>query len=349
MQKPLVLSVLVIFALFICPLDILFAEAPPAYTVAHFEGKHIQWKVVFSPTGGDIKEEVPFEVAGQHAQVIMGIGNLKDLSKDLEKVRLTATDGKGRAIGADRDAAETSKKLGLKEFPTTSTFAKIDKALKEAPKVKAGETPSFDLAKIATNDELAKAQEEYIQKLKGGKDFGFVAYGQKRFEGKGLKAFNIVNPSATGTWKLNVEGKKGEPFWAVALSLPLELTEQAKGELAKGYESIFDQLKNAYPTYQEWGSCDKCCNCKSWVDLSGVVFGVVALIAGMLTGGTGTIATLAGMITLIAIEIGALASLYAAATLIYSACKNCNWDCWVGAMPTMLCYGFNKCNKPKCC
>ena len=364
MQKHVAWLVLFTFFVFLCPTDFLKAETGPNHVVAQFSGKHVQWKVVFSPTGYDVKEEIPFDVGKGDVQVISSILNMKDNSKDLEKVCLSISDAKGRVIGADKDPGEAVKKLKLNPYPADPTFEKFAKGLKDMPKGK-----NIDLSKVVTDEESAKAQKEYARKLKGSKDVGFIGYGQKRYEGKGFKAMHMVNPTATGTWKMLVEGKKGDPFLAVALAVPLELTPEVARELKKGYEDIFRQLKSAYPNYHEWTICDSCCLCKVVVDILGVTAAIVGVIGAIIGAGAAVVAlfvtagtaaaaivaavgVLCAVVGLLVAAVGLATGAWGVATLIVSICYNCDWDCWVGGLPAIICYavsGAQWCSIPGCC
>lgn len=334
--------------------------------IAEYAGSRIQWKVVFSPGGGNVDRELDVDVEGQDAQLFMNIISLKDLAADPKGVGLEASDPKGNTIGKKRNwsgkvkrrgegdgaqglerGASEAQVLGLKELPRNAKFDQVDTALKEYREVQTrGEKKKFDLSSLGSEEELKQAEKDYRRQLKAAKNAGFVRMREDREGSSGFASLNVVNPTNSGRWKMKVNGANGDPFVAVALTIPIELTDADVAEVQAAGADIVAAIQDAFPDFQEWGPapsnpCKPCNSCKNVVYATGLVAAIVGLIAGAVSLGSGTVAVVAGYLSLVAAAVGAWSILSAGAYAVvmvamFAEDPTCAFENWLPRFCTEL-------------
>jgi len=340
------------FFTFILPFEVLAGAVDkamePDVATAEYEGEYVNWKVIFSPEGAeDIEEELELEVDDEEGekQLLMSIGNLKDPGTGPMNVRLEATDPKGKGIGQQKGQKGRKGKaqaqalgkaeaqaLGLNPLPESKEFdAVIDKE-KKGKKVK--------------DEDVKKIYSDYKRKLKASKNTGFVTVSPQRFEDAGFSALQINNPDEEGQWKFKVKGKKAEPFIAVALTVPIEMTEEAEAELKLAYAKIGETLQRAFPNYLAWGN--PCNDCKNVFWTTGAAAAILGLVAGAVSMGSGTVAVIAGYLGLFFAIVGVGAIGVGGAAAAWAGLFNKNAWCAVQASADFFCAMAGKCSLPSC-
>ncbi len=358
MKRALSVVVVVGMVNLVFPMQLLAAGTPEVGKVSttkaagsvavEYESGRIQWKLVFSPGGSDVSHEVEFEVKGQETHLLMSITNLEDPTKNLEKVRIEAVDPGGKRIGQARDQFEEARRLGLKSLPENEAAQKVQHAIAahRIATARAGKAKSgvpFNPKQVVGERALNAAVESITRDLKRARNAGilYIADPASRFQGRGFNALNLFNPSKRGEWKMNVEGKRSEPFVAVAMVLPIELTDADQKEIHAAGKQLMKELKEAFPEYQGWGTCDACCQCQGVVWATGAVATLIGAAATLIGLAGGWVAVIAACIGLICAAVGVWMVSVAVAWAIVLDAFGENWWCALINFAPLLCYVIN--------
>lgn len=257
---------------------------------AEFVEGRIQWKVLMG-LGGEtfrFEEELFLDIDGDNLEILCTVENLSDSEVPLRNVRIeivpparktesTNRVAQGAGPGSSRSSAAATN-LGLRDLPTPQPESRVARG-----------------SRTDTQTQQTGADDNgYKQQLRATQNAGFVSLVEEPGYDQGLRALNIVNPTARGRWLVKISGQADEPFLVVARVTPVEMTGSDTATLIEASQSMVESIEKAMEEIEEnerrtaWEDrsdegeprvamgaldrfkCDTCCKCEWTIKLTGI-------------------------------------------------------------------------------